>query len=145
MLTYLWWIVAGVLFIGEMIAPGFFLIWIGLGAAAMGGLMLVFPNLGFLAQALLFSVFSFASCYFYAKWVRPLLEKSSPGDEYLNHRGTRMIGQKYLLSEAIVNGRGKAHVGDGQWLVKGPDLPMGTTVQVTSVDGTTLSVIPIGT
>ena len=51
-----------------------------------------------------------------------------------------MIGQRYVLVEPIVNGRGKARVGDGQWLVSGPDLPLGSTVEVVAVEGTTLQV-----
>jgi inner membrane protein len=51
-----------------------------------------------------------------------------------------MIGQRYVLIEAIVNGRGKARVGDGQWLVAGPDLPVGAEVEVISVDGALLKV-----
>jgi membrane protein implicated in regulation of membrane protease activity len=51
-----------------------------------------------------------------------------------------LIGQRYELIEPIVNGRGKARVGDGQWLVSGPDLPLGTTVEVVAVEGTTLQV-----
>jgi inner membrane protein len=31
-------------------------------------------------------------------------------------------------------------VGDGQWLVSGPDLPLGSTVEVVAVEGTTLQV-----
>jgi membrane protein implicated in regulation of membrane protease activity len=31
-------------------------------------------------------------------------------------------------------------VGDGQWLVEGPDLPSGTTVEVIGVEGTALKV-----
>jgi len=51
-----------------------------------------------------------------------------------------MIGQRYVLIEAIVNGRGKARVGDGQWLVTGPDLPAGAEVEVVGVDGALLKV-----
>ena len=53
-----------------------------------------------------------------------------------------MIGQRYELVEAIVNGRGKVRVGDGQWLVTGTDLPLGSTVEVVAVDGNTLQVRP---
>jgi membrane protein implicated in regulation of membrane protease activity len=34
-------------------------------------------------------------------------------------------------------------VGDGQWLGSGPDLPLGATVEVLGVDGTTLQVRPV--
>lgn len=139
-LTYVWWILALFLIAGEVVAPGFFMLWIGLAAGAMGIVAWLVPGLSLLVQACLFGLFTFASCYGYAKWLRPKLERSEPGNEHLNQRGERMIGQRYELAEAIVNGRGKARVGDGQWLVTGPDLPVGTTVEVTAVEGTTLQV-----
>ncbi|MEO9079697.1 MAG: NfeD family protein [Rhodanobacter sp.] len=137
---YLWWILALLLIAGEIMLPGYFLLWIGLAAAAMGVLLWLLPSLGMLAQAVLFGVLAFAACLAYAKWLRPRLERRSVGAEHLNRRGEQMIGQRYELIEPIVNGRGKARVGDGQWLVSGPDLPLGSTVEVIAVDGSTLQV-----
>ena len=137
---YLWWILALLLIAGELLVPGYFMLWIGLAAAAMGVLLWLVPSLGLLAQAVLFAVLAFASCMAYARLLRPRLERSEPGSERLNRRAEQMIGQRYELIEPIVNGRGKACVGDGQWLVSGPDLPLGSTVEVVAVDGTTLKV-----
>lgn len=137
---YLWWLVALLLIAGELLVPGYFLLWIGLAAAAMGVLLWFLPGLGLLAQALLFALMAVLACVAYARWLRPTLERRTPGSEKLNRRGEQMIGQRYVLVEPIVNGRGKARVGDGQWLVSGPDLPAGSMVQVLSVDGTTLQV-----
>jgi membrane protein implicated in regulation of membrane protease activity len=137
---YLWWILALLLIAGEVVLPGYFMLWIGLAAAAMGVVLWAVPTLGLLTQAVLFALLAFAFCVGYARWLRPRLERSSPGDERLNRRGEQMIGQRYVLVEPIVNGRGKARVGDGQWLVSGPDLPLGSTVEVVAVEGTTLQV-----
>ena len=137
---YLWWILALLLIAGELLLPGYFLLWIGLAAAAMGVVLWVDPALGLLAQAILFGLLAFASCIGYARWLRPRLERRAPGGERLNRRAEQLIGQRYELIEPIVNGRGKARVGDGQWLVSGPDLPLGSTVEVVAVDGTTLKV-----
>ncbi len=137
---YLWWILALLLIAGEVLLPGYFMLWIGLAAAAMGVVLWAAPTLGLLTQAVWFALLAFAFCVGYARWLRPRLERSSPGDERLNRRGEQMIGQRYVLVEPIVNGRGKARVGDGQWLVSGPDLPLGSTVEVVAVEGTTLQV-----
>ncbi|TCV95001.1 hypothetical protein EC912_103494 [Luteibacter rhizovicinus] len=139
-LHYLWWIVALVLIGGEVILPGYFMLWIGIAAAAMGIVLLAAPDLGPIAQAVIFAAFAFVSCFVYWKLVRPRIERIPAGNERLNRRGEQMIGQRYELIEPIVNGRGKARVGDGMWLVSGPDLPVGTKVEVTGVDGTTLQV-----
>jgi membrane protein implicated in regulation of membrane protease activity len=52
------------------------------------------------------------------------------------------VGQRLVLVEPITNGRGKARVGDGAWMVAGPDLPAGTEVEVVSVSGSLLQVRP---
>lgn len=137
---YLWWILALLLIAGELLLPGYFLLWVGLAAAAMGVLLWVVPTLGMLAQAVAFAVLAVAACVAYARLVRPTLERRVPGSERLNRRAEQMIGQRYELAEPIVNGRGKARVGDGQWLVSGLDMPLGTTVEVVAVNGTTLQV-----
>jgi hypothetical protein len=137
---YLWWILALLLIAGELLLPGYFLLWIGVAAALMGVLLWVAPTLSLLTQAIVFGLLAFAACFAYARWLRPKLERRAPGSARLNRRAEQMIGQRYELIEAIVNGRGKARVGDGQWLVSGPDLPLGSTVEVIAVDGTTLKV-----
>jgi membrane protein implicated in regulation of membrane protease activity len=137
---YLWWILALLLIAGEVMMPGYFLLWIGIAAAAMGVLLWLVPGMGLLLQAVLFAVLALAACLVYARWLRPRIERRAPGSDRLNRRGEQMIGQRYELVEAIVNGRGKVRVGDGQWLVSGPDLPLGSTVEVVAVDGTTLKV-----
>jgi membrane protein implicated in regulation of membrane protease activity len=137
---YLWWILALLLIGGEVLAPGYFMLWIGLAAAAVGAVLLVTPPLSLLLQAVLFAVLAIAACVLYASVLRPRLARHTPASDNLNRRGERMIGQRYELVEPIVNGRGKARVGDGQWLVSGPDLPEGSVVEVVKVDGTTLQV-----
>ena len=137
---YLWWILAVLLIGGEVLLPGYFMLWIGLASAAMGVLLWLVPGMGILAQAIVFSLLAIAFCVLYARVLRQRLERSEPGSERLNRRAEQMIGQRYVLVEAIVNGRGKARVGDSQWLVAGPELPLGTTVEVVAVDGSTLQV-----
>lgn len=140
-LHYWWWVLALLLAAGEVLAPGFFLLWIGIAAAVMGVFTWGLPGLGALPQAILFVVLTFASCLFYWKVIRGRLARhDDPAAATLSRRGEQMIGQRYVLVEAIVNGRGKARVGDGQWLVAGPDLPAGAEVEVVSVDGALLKV-----
>ena len=139
-LHYLWWILALVLIAVEVAAPGYFMLWIGIAAALMGALLWLAPGLPVLAQAVAFAVLTFASCAVYGFWLRPRLRRRVPAAERLNRRAEQMVGQRYVLVEAIVNGRGKAQVGDGQWLVSGPDLPAGSAVEVVGVEGTTLQV-----
>ena len=140
-LHYWWWVLALFLIAGEVLAPGFFLLWIGIAAAVMGIVTWLVPGLGALAQAVLFVIFAFASCVFYWRFIRARLTRDDdPAAATLSRRGEQLVGHRYVLIEAIVNGRGKARVGDGQWLVAGPDLPAGTEVEVVGVDGALLKV-----
>ena len=140
-LHYWWWVLALILIAGEVMAPGFFMLWIGIAAAVMGIFTWVIPGWGALPQAILFVVLAFASCLVYWKVIRVRLARGDdPAGATLSRRGEQMIGRRYVLVEPIVNGRGKARVGDGQWLVAGPDLPVGAEVEVIGVDGSLLKV-----
>jgi membrane protein implicated in regulation of membrane protease activity len=90
---------------------------------------------------MLFAALSLVSCFLYWKFVRRALTEPSE-QPLLNRRAAQFIGRRYVLDTAIVNGQGKARVGDSQWLVEGPDLPAGATVEVIGVDGATLKVQP---
>ena len=140
-LHYWWWVLALILIAGEVMAPGFFLLWIGIAAAVMGIVTWALPGLGVITQAVLFVILAFASCMLYWRFIRARLARNDdPVAATLSRRGDQMVGQRYVLAEAIVNGRGKARVGDGQWLVAGPDLPVGAEVEVIAVDGSMLKV-----
>ncbi|TCO36848.1 NfeD family protein [Dokdonella fugitiva] len=137
--NYGWWLLALVLIGAEMIAPGYFLLWIGIAAGAMGIITWIFPALPALAQAVSFGLLSIAACGAYWRFVRPYAEQRDD-QPLLNKRGAQLVGQRFVVSEAIVNGRGKVKVGDGSWLASGPDLPAGSEVEVVAVEGTTLTV-----
>jgi membrane protein implicated in regulation of membrane protease activity len=137
---YGWWLLALLLIAAEMLAPGYFMLWIGIAAGAMGLLMLVVPGLSAIAQAVVFALLAIAACLAYWKFLRPLAEQRDD-QPLLNKRGAQLVGQRFVLCDAIVNGRGKVKVGDGTWLAEGPDLPAGSEVEVTAVQGTTLKVV----
>lgn len=136
---YGWWLLALVLIAAEMIAPGYFLLWIGIAAAAVGVVVWIAPGAPALVQAVLFAVFAIASCLVYWKFLRPVAERRDD-QPLLNRRGAQLVGQRFVVSESIVNGRGRVRVGDGEWLASGPDVPAGSEVEVVAVDGTTLMV-----
>ena len=137
--NYGWWLLALVLVAAEMIAPGYFLLWIGIAAGVMGLVTLVVPGLSALVQAIVFAALSIAACLVYWKYIRPRAEVRND-QPLLNQRGQRMVGRRVIVVEAIVNGRGKVGVGDGQWLAEGPDLPAGAEVEIVALQGTTFTV-----
>jgi hypothetical protein len=128
-----WWILAGLLLILELTAPAFFFLWLGIAAAAVGLILLVFPSIGFETQLVLFGIASIGAVLAWRKYreSRPV-----PTDQpNLNRRGHQYIGRVFSLSEPITNGVGKVTVDDSTWKVKGPDLPAGTHIKVTGVEG----------
>lgn len=140
--NYGWWLLALLLIGAEVIAPGYFMLWIGLAAGVMGLVMLFASNLPVLAQALLFAALAIVSCTVYWKYIRPIAERRND-QPLLNKRGAQLVGQRFVLAEAIVNGRGKVQVGDGSWLAIGPDIPAGGEVEVVATEGTAVRVRPV--
>lgn len=136
---YGWWILALVLIGAELLVPGYFLIWIGFAAAALGVVTFFMPGISFLAQAVLFAVLALISCFVYWRFVRKVVDERSD-QPLLNRRAEQFVGKRYTLDTAIVGGRGKVRIGDSPWLAEGPDLPVGATIEVVGVDGTTLKV-----
>jgi membrane protein implicated in regulation of membrane protease activity len=133
-----WWILAGLLLILELTAPAFFFLWLGIAAAAVGLIMLVFPSIGVETQLVLFAIASIVSVIAWRKYreSRPLVT-DQPN---LNRRGHQYIGRVFSLTEPISNGVGKVIVDDSTWKVKGPDLPAGTHIRVMGVEGVIFTV-----
>jgi len=135
-----WWIFALALFIVELIAPGVFFLWFGIAATITGAVVWALPTMGWEVDFGIFAVVGVASALLGRRYWRP--GKIESADPTLNRRGDQYLGQVFTLETAIENGRGRMKVGDGGWLVEGPDLPAGTKVRVIHVDGARLVVEP---
>ena len=133
-----WAVLALLLIAADTLAPGAFLLWMGLAAAAVFLGVLLVPGIPVLAQAAAFVVLSFVSIQVYRKWFRKAARQSD--QPLLNRRAAQNIGLVAPLEQAIVSGRGRIKLGDAFWTVEGPDLPAGTAVRVIAVDGMLLKV-----
>lgn len=133
-----WWIFAGLLLILELTAPTFFFLWLGIAAAAVGLILMVFPSIDLETQLILFAIASVVAVLAWRKYreARPV----STDQPNLNRRGQQYIGRVFSLSVPIINGVGKVTVDDSTWKIKGPDLPAGTHIKVTGVDGVVFKV-----
>ncbi|MHA1151222.1 MAG: NfeD family protein [Alphaproteobacteria bacterium] len=135
-----WWVAAIVLVVAEVFAPGTVALWMAVSAAVVGLLLLAVPDLTWQTQFLVFAVLSVATV---VGWRAYQLRFPTVSDQpTLNRRGEQYVGRTFTLTEAIVNGTGKIHVDDTMWKVEGADLPEGTRVRVTGVEGTVLTVEP---
>ena len=136
-----WWILAGVLLILELTSPVFFFLWLGFSAAAVGFLLLVFPALPVEAQLALFGVLSVIAVVTWKRYRE--IHPPASDQPLLNQRGQQYTGRIFTLDHPIVNGVGKVVVDDSTWRVKGSDLPAGTRVRVTGVDGVIFIIEPM--
>jgi inner membrane protein len=135
---YWWWLIAAVaLGILELLAPGFFLVWMG-AAAAITGIIVALVPMPLAWQLGLFVLLAFAAVLagrlYYARNPVPT------SDPNLNARATRLIGRTVTVESAIENGAGRVRVGDGVWNARGPDAPAGASVVIVAADGTCLTV-----
>ena len=133
-----WWIFSLVLFAIELLAPGVFFLWLGLSAIVVGFIALLLPDLGWQMDFIIFAVLGVIFAIVGRRYWKP--KSGDSADPTLNQRGVQYIGQVYVLQTAIENGHGRITVGDGSWLVSGPDLPIGARVRVSGVDGARLMV-----
>jgi len=133
-----WLILAAVLIIGEILAPGAFLLWLGLAALASALVSFAAPNMAWEVQALLFALFSIVSLVAWHRYGKKLnMDSDAPT---LNQRNQQYVGRTLTLAEAIENGVGKVIVDDTQWKVSGEDAPKGSNVLVIGAEGNVLIV-----
>jgi membrane protein implicated in regulation of membrane protease activity len=137
-----WLLLGGALIVIEALAPGFVALWLGIAALLTGGAAWLVPSLGWQAQILLFAVLAAAAVGGWFAW-RPHHPQRTDQPS-LNRRGDALVGERLLLVEPILHGRGRARAADTSWAVSGPDLPAGSVVRVTAAQGSVLVVEPVG-
>lgn len=132
-----WWAIGGViLLIAEVIAPGFFLIFIGAAAIATGAFTLLF-GLSTELQLVLFVVYAalaaLAGRRFYASPKRH-------GGKHLNNRAAQLVDRTVTVTQAIGQNGGRVRLGDSEWSARGEPAEVGRTVVIRRVDGNCLIV-----
>jgi len=134
-----WWVIAVFLIGVEIFAPGAVFLWMGIAAGIVGFALLAFPEMTWQIQLLIFAVISVVSIYVWRYLLRDRFKKPETG-RMLNRRGASYVGRSFTLKEPIVDGTGLLHVDDSRWKIEGEDMPAGTKVKVTAIDGTVLKV-----
>ena len=134
-----WFGFGAVLVILEMLlGVNFFLLWTGISAASIGLVMLVYPQIPWEYQFVIFSMASIGCIVF---WNLHLKHTHKISDEpRLNRRSEQYVGRVVTLLDPIVNGRGRIIIDDSSWRIEGPDLAAGTAVKIVGVDGVVLKV-----
>jgi membrane protein implicated in regulation of membrane protease activity len=134
--SWLWLIGGVVLLIAEIIAPGFFLVFIGAAAIATGLFTLLF-GLGTVPQLALFALYALLAVMigrrFYAN-------RGSSADPLLNDRAGRLVGKVVTVVATVDEYNGRVRVGDSDWSARGGPAAVGERVRITGVDGNCLKV-----
>ena len=139
-LFWYWWALSAVLLICEMLLPGVVFLFIAIGAATAGLVLLVASDASLEFQLAVFAVVSVVSAVALRPYLKRLQNKTA--EPSLNARGEALVGQVFVLDQPILAGRGRIKLGDGSWIVTGPDMVAGAKVRVAAVHGTELKVEP---
>jgi membrane protein implicated in regulation of membrane protease activity len=137
--TWDWFVAGGVLLVLEVLAPGVFMLWLGLAALLVDAISLV-VDWPWKAQFVAFAVFAIAAIPIW----RRLSRGTRTDQPFLNRRADAFVGRVFTLEKPIVDGTGTIGIDDTVWRVSGPDTPAGSKVKVTRVDGAALHVEPAG-
>ena len=137
------WAIAGVLLlIAEIIAPGFFLVFVGAAAIATGLFTLLF-DLGTAPQLALFAVYAVLAVMIGKRWY------GEPHDgnqrHAINEPAKRLVGKTVTAVTDVDDHGGRVRVGDGEWNARGGPATAGDRLTVTGVEGNCLIVEPLRT
>ncbi|MGE5600521.1 MAG: NfeD family protein [Pseudomonadota bacterium] len=134
------WMIGGILLlIAEIIAPGFFLVFIGVAALATGAFTLLF-GMPLAFQLILFTIYALVAVMIGRKVYANQAADSS--DPLLNDRVARMVGKSVTVIEMVDEHSGRVRVGDSEWSARGGPGRPGERVRITGVDGNCLLVEP---
>ncbi len=135
------WMIGGVLLLtAEIIAPGFFLIFVGAAAVATGLFTLLF-SLGVASELALFAVYAILAVMAGRKFYANRDEAAS--DTLLNDPARRLIGKVVTVVTAVDQHNGRVRLSDGEWSARGGPAAIGDQVRILGVDGNCLNVEPV--
>lgn len=134
-----WLILGAGLFGLEILVPGVFLIWFGLSALIVGAVALGI-DISWQLQLVLFAALSLLAVILSRRFFKNSEHESD--QPLLNQRAEQNIGRSFVLTDAILHGRGRVQIADSIWRVEGTDCAEGTLVKVIGVEGTVLKVEP---
>jgi len=134
------WLILGAFLFGlEILVPGVFLVWFGLAALIIGAVSLG-VDISWQLQFVLFAGLSLIAVILSRRFFKN--SEYLTDKPLLNQRAEQNIGRSFVLTKAILHGRGRVKIADSTWAVEGEDCAEGTLVKVIGVEGTTLKVEP---
>ena len=135
-----WLILAAVFFVIELVAPGAFMLWLGLSALLVG-IISLFVDWPWQYQFVAFAVFALASLPLWRRFAHNV--EKEVDQPFLNRRADAFVGREFTLEKPIVAGTGTVKIDDSIWRLSGPDCPGGCRVRVVRADAAMLVVEPV--
>ena len=135
------WLIGGVLLLAaEVVAPGFFLIFIG-AAAILTGVIALALGLSLAPQLAIFAIVAFLSVRILGRrFYQSKYDVSS--DPVLNDRVARLLGKVVTVVQPVTSDGGRVRVGDSEWSARGGPAAVGERVRIVDIDGNCLKVEP---
>lgn len=128
-----------ILLVLEILGTAGFLIGSAIAAFLMSAIVSIDPDMSWKWQLAVFSISAAIFSLIYLKRFANFNENTDQPN--LNNRAAQLIGKRYTLNEAIINGQGRIQVGDTFWKIScDDDLEASTQIEVTAVDSMTLIV-----
>ena len=144
-----WWAAGLFLVLMEILLPGTVLMWLGIAAGLTGAVVFAWPDMPLEVAFAIFAVLA-VSAIASVHLLRRRRRAGGPEDDQttLNRRGAQYVGRSYPLEGESRGGRGRVRIGDASWPVFLPgrdgELPAGTAVRITGIEGATLLGEPTG-
>jgi inner membrane protein len=138
---WIWWALAGLFLIGEVLTGTTFLLWPAAAAVLTGILALGFLGVSWPIQLSVFAILTLGLVWAGDRWVRPALNRDQ--ENGLNDRAARMIGQRAAVVGDFSAGRGRVHFDDSEWAAEtrdGTDPARDSQVMIDEVQGVILIV-----
>ena len=128
------WIIVGAVIAGlEILVPGMYLLWIGLGAVAVGIVLARYPELSPAWQMLVFAV-SMVSSVGIGFWIQRRSGRPKHA-RFLNRELNAMIGQSYIAIAPFTVGHGRIKVQDSSYAaISDEAIEAGDVVKVIAIE-----------
>ncbi len=136
-----WWVLGGsVVLIDLIVGANFALVWTGVALLATGVFSLLFPSITLFWQLCFFAIVELV-CLWVWRYAIIKRTKSRSDRPDLNKRLQSHVGQIYVLTRDVVDGKSAIKIHDSDWLVNcDQPLSKGSRVKVRRVEGMTLLV-----
>ncbi|AHE54177.1 NfeD family protein [Sphingomonas sanxanigenens] len=137
---WLWMILGFAMGVVEIVAPGYFLIWLGV-AALLTGIVALLTGITLLLQLAVFAVLAAIAVFAGRRWFGA--DAIDASDPLQADRAQRLVGHVVVVIEAIDHGRGRVEAGGGIWNARGLDAPVGAQLRAVGSDHGALLVEPL--